>query len=270
MIDKILEEIDSLPPLPKTVIEVNKFRESQSKEISKLIEIIEKDPLIVATLLKMSNSAMFGFRNRVETVGRAVNLLGINFTVSIIICTAIQNILKNKLFVYGIDEDKFMYASTLSIKLVSLWLGEFNPELKEELILPVLLQESAKYVLSNVIYKENKTKEFRSLIAFGMGITEAENKIVGTSTSKVTAKMFKYWKLSDSLIDTIENVDDLESCKPEYLEKSEILQVIKTICSVNNPFCDDNIKKGIEKANEYKLDTSSLKNAIEKVFLENN
>ncbi|MFY4818815.1 HDOD domain-containing protein, partial [Aliarcobacter butzleri] len=60
----ILNKIDSLPPLPKTIIEVEEFRKKPNKEIADLLKIIEKDALIVSTLLKISNSAMFGFRSR--------------------------------------------------------------------------------------------------------------------------------------------------------------------------------------------------------------
>ena len=58
MNDKIIQKIESLPPLPKTVLEVEEFRKKQDKELSELLRIIEKDALIVSTLLKIANSAI--------------------------------------------------------------------------------------------------------------------------------------------------------------------------------------------------------------------
>ena len=66
MTSKILEKIESLPPLPKTIIEIEEFRKKQDKELSELLQIIEKDALIVSTLLKIAKSEMFGFRTKVE------------------------------------------------------------------------------------------------------------------------------------------------------------------------------------------------------------
>ena len=43
--------------------------------MSELFRNYWKDALIVSTLLKISNSAMFGFRSKVETPNRAVSLL---------------------------------------------------------------------------------------------------------------------------------------------------------------------------------------------------
>ncbi len=265
MIDKIIKEISSLPPLPRTVVEINEFKKNNSGELGDLIEIVKKDPLAVSTLLKIVNSAMFGFRNKVETVSKAVNLLGVNFTISITICATVQDVLETKLFVYDIDEDDFMYASNLSTMLVSIWLSSVNHELRDELILPALLQESGKFILATIIENENKTREFKELRKLGKTIAEAENEILGIRTSEVTAKIFKYWKLSESLINTIKHVDDLENCEPQYLEKSRILQVIKTICSVNDTFSNTSMEKGIKKAEEYGLDVDSLKKAIKKL-----
>ena len=62
----IIRKIDSLPPLEQTVLEVLEFHNSENKTPQKLIEIIEKDPLITVTLLKIINSSLFGFRGRIQ------------------------------------------------------------------------------------------------------------------------------------------------------------------------------------------------------------
>ncbi len=65
MTEVLSKKIDSLPPLPKTIIDLEEFKKSPNKDLEVLDKIIEQDPLIVATLLKVSNSAMFGFNNKV-------------------------------------------------------------------------------------------------------------------------------------------------------------------------------------------------------------
>ena len=63
MLENILEKIESLPPLPQTIEEIENFRKKKDKEIDELVRIIEKDALVITTLLKISNSALFGFRD---------------------------------------------------------------------------------------------------------------------------------------------------------------------------------------------------------------
>lgn len=261
----ILQKIESLPPLPKTIIEIEEFRKKQEKEISELLEIIEKDALIISTLLKISNSAMFGFRSKVETPGRAVNLLGINFTISIAIGGTVQNLLMTNLEPYGITTDDFMRISNISSSLASLWLGKIDPNLRDELILPALLQETGKFILADILKSEDRDIEFRNRLNNAENISSVEKEFLGFSTSEITAQIFKHWKLSDKLINIIEHVDNLEKCEQEYKQKAQILDVIKTACSIQNPLSDKSISKALEKASKYGLNVDALEKAIDTI-----
>ncbi|MEV9616157.1 HDOD domain-containing protein [Aliarcobacter butzleri] len=258
----ILNKIDSLPPLPKTIIEVEEFRKKPNKEIADLLKIIEKDALIVSTLLKISNSAMFGFRSRVETPARAVSLLGINFTISIAIAGTVQNLLKSDLEPYGVNVNDFMKASNTASILANLWLSKINLALKEEIVLPALLQETGKFILADYIKQENLSETFRGKVDSGELIEDVERNLLGITTSQVTAQIFRHWKLSDKLVNMIENVDNISNVSDEYKKQTQILEVIKTAAYIKNPLSDENVKKAIEKASKYKLDITSLKNAI--------
>ena len=261
----IVEKIESLPPLPKTIVEIEEYRKKYDKESSELLEIIEKDALIISTLLKISNSAMFGFRSKVETPSRAINLLGINFTVSIAIGGTVQNLLNTNLEPYGISSDDFMRASNLSSTLANLWLSKVDFDLKDELVLPSLLQEAGKFILADILTAENKSDEFKSLVQAGSSIAQAEKQTLGITTSEITAKIFRHWKLSENLIDLIEFVDDIPKCADNVREKAKILDVIKTACDISSPLSSDNVEKAVEKATKYGLNVKALEQAIEKL-----
>lgn len=259
----ILEKIESLPPLPKTIIEIEEFRKKLNKEAIDLLEIIEKDALIISTLLKISNSAMFGFRSKVETPSRAINLLGINFTISIAIGGTVQNLLMTSLEPYAITSDDFMKASNISSTLASLWLSKIDIDLKEEIILPALLQETGKFILSDLILSEKKSDLFKEKIAEGASIEEVEKELLGITTNQITAQIFRHWKLSDNLINMIEHVDDISNANDNFKKKSQILDVIKTACNIKNPLSEENVAKAIKKATIYGFDIKILIKAIE-------
>lgn len=263
--NSILEKIESLPPLPQTIIDIEEFRKKHDKEAVDLLKIIEKDALIISTLLKISNSAMFGFRSKVETPSRAINLLGINFTISIAIGGTVQNLIMTSLEPYGINSDGFMRASNISSTLASLWLSKVDIELKDEIILPALLQEIGKFILSDLLISEQKDGLFRSKLASGLSIEKAEKELLGFTTSEITSKIFGYWKLSENLVNMIEFVDNVENANEKYLTQTQILDVIKTACKVSEPLSDQAIADAIEKATKYGLDVKALKKAIETI-----
>jgi HD-like signal output (HDOD) protein len=206
---------------------------------------------------------MFGFRSKVETPSRAVSLLGINFTISIAIGGTVQNLLMTNLEPYGITSDDFMRASNISSTLANLWLSKIDVDLKEEMLLPALLQETGKFVLADIILSEKKSDLFKSKIDAGEAVESVEKELIGSTTSQITAQIFRHWKLSDNLINMIENVDDVSKASENYKRKSQILDVIKTACNINDPLSDISIEKALNKAATYGFDTSILKNAIQ-------
>ncbi len=263
MFANILEKIESLPPLPQTIIDVEEFRKKENKEIDELIKIIEKDALIITTLLKISNSSLFGFKSKVESISRVVNLLGINFIVYVTISEKMNDILTTDLSSYGISTDDFMNASTASSNLVNLWLSKVDNKLKDEILLASILQEIGKFILSELIISKGLKEVFIQKIQEGIEIPVIEKEFLGITTSQVTAEIFRYWKLDEELISCIEFVDTLEKCKEEYKQKAQILDVIKTAC---NPCCflsEVSIEKAINKATAYNLNVPVLKDSIQ-------
>ncbi|QEZ89527.1 HDOD domain-containing protein [Aliarcobacter cibarius] len=264
MTEKILQKIESLPPLPKTIIEIEEFRKKQDKELNELLKIIEKDALIVSTLLKIANSAMFGFRTKVESPSRALSLLGINFTVSIAIGGSIQNLLSASLKPYGISSDDFMKGSNIASSLANNWLSRFEVEYHDDIVLASFLQEVGKFVLSSIIISDGKEEEFLAKVEES-SVKEAEYEFLETSTAKVTAQIFRHWKLSDNLINLIDSVDDISTVEPEFKQRVQILDVIKTAANVIEPLSDKNIAKALEKAKAYEFDISILKSSIDEL-----
>lgn len=260
----LLRRVESLPPLPRTIILIEEYRRKSEKEISELHDIISKDALIVTNLLKIVNSAMFGFRSKVETPLRAISLLGINFTISVAISASSQKLLVTTLAPYGLTNDNFMNSSNIASVLASLWLGKIDETIKDEIILPALLIDIGKYIIADMILNEQKEKEFKAQIEEGiLSIEEVEKEFLGFSSSYVTAQIFKHWKLSPNLINSIEFVDDINSVSKEFERKAKILSVIKTVANIKEPLSEKSIKEGIIKAKEYGFDTKILAQTIE-------
>jgi HD-like signal output (HDOD) protein len=263
MINKIIEKINDLPPLPETITKIEIFRKKESQEVEELIAILETDPFIVSTLLKVSNSAMFGFRSKVETLGRLINLLGMKFAIFIAINETIQNMLTTDLKPYGITHDDYVKSTRLTSSLINLWISKKDVELKDDLILPALLQQTGLFILSEVIISNNLTEKFQEKLALGTEISEIEKELLGVTTSLVTAEIFKHWKLSENLIQTIEYVDELNKCDEEFLKKAQILHIAKILCNPKEPFSTIQIAKALRKAKEFNFGETILKKSIE-------
>jgi HD-like signal output (HDOD) protein len=261
----IIDKIDSLPPLPKSILELEEFRKMSNKEPLDLLKIIEKDPLIITTVLRVANSAMFGFVSEVDTPSRAISLLGVNFTISIALGSVIQNLVKSNLSAYGVSTDDFIFSSNLASNLVNTWVSKISFDLKEDLLLPAFLQETGKFVIAEVIEEEGKTKEFLAQLEVKQNTSKVEKEFLGYSCARVTANIFKHWKLSHNLIFSIGFVEDVDYCPKDFIKKVQILEIIKILCDIKNPLSDGNIEKALAKAKEYNLDVEPLLQSIDSI-----
>ena len=265
MNNSLIEKIDSLPPLPKSVIELEEFRKSLDKEPLDLLKIIEQDPLIITTLLKVANSAMFGFRHAVESPSRAINLLGVNFTISIALGSIVQDVIKSNLDSYKVSTDDFMFVSNLASNLVNSWVGAISFDLKEELLLPAFLQETGKFIISELINESGKVSQFHAALDGEKELSTLEEEFTGFSCAKITANIFKHWKLSHNLIFAIGFVGDLKNCPEEFKQKVQILEIIKILSDITAPLSEENIIKALAKAKEYQLDCGLLEKSIKTI-----
>lgn len=264
MINYISKKIDALPPLPKTVMELQEFKRKDVQEISELLKILEKDPLIMATLLKVANSAMFGFRHKVETTKKAVELIGVNFTLSIAFGSAVKSTLNTNLDAYGLSSDQFLDLANMSSNLLNKWVGAWDYKLKEELLLPVFLQETGQFVLSDLAKEYKITNNFYEAIKKDFTkIAEIEKQLFTMNSAEVTASIFEQWKLKEELIAIIRAVNDISKCDPKYLKHAQVLSVVKVLCNPIEPLSSKAVEKSIDMAKEFKLDIKSLEKAIE-------
>lgn len=241
----IEKEIDSLPPLPETVIEVNKFKLKKDKEVEELIKILEKDPLVVSNVLKLANSAMFGFRNPIETFNRAVNMIGMNMAISLTLSIHILNKLPMDLKCYGFNREDFINNINDSTAIIKQWVAKTDKRLTETIVLPALIMEIGKFVISNFINKMHKTQEFKNYLETH-SIKETEEFFLNQTSYDVTSKIFKHWNISENLINMIEFVDNINNCPEEDRENSKYLKIFSLILNMKT-YKDESIKSEIEK-----------------------
>jgi len=261
----LIERIESLPELPNSIIELDDFRKLNDSDPEKLISIIKEDPLMVTTILRIANSSMFGFRSKIDTLSRAINLLGVNFTISIAIGTIVQDTIKCNLNAYEIDNQKFIELSALASKIINTWISSIDFDLKEELLLPAFLQETGKFIISDLVQHNDSTSDFQKSLKTTSTISKCEEEFTGFTCSRITANIFRHWSLSHNLIFSIGFVEDLEACPKNYKKHSQILEIVKILTDLRAPLSDENIQKALTKANEYGFNEEHLQNSIDAI-----
>lgn len=102
MKSSIVNSIQSLPPLSKTIININTVYADEEASIHDMEKVVESDPMIIANLLKAANSPLYGFAKEINKPSQAVALFGMSMTRSIALSNAIRKLLNVDMQPYGV------------------------------------------------------------------------------------------------------------------------------------------------------------------------
>jgi len=252
---KIVENIEELPALSKTILDTLDFSTKTNKTAEELIDIISTDPLITVTLLKTINSAMFGFRNEVDTIENLIYLMGIDFTISMILSNNLEDSLKIDISAYGLDQNQFKEFTALKLKFISSWLRKENPQLLNKIYLPLILQDLGKFIISQELNKDNKISSFLSDIKKDpLNIDKIERNYYNCTSNDVTILILEHWRLNQNIINTLNG---------EYKEINTILKLINTIFNIIRPLDEKMIQISLKQADNLDIDVELLKKEIE-------
>ena len=266
MKSSLVDSIKSLPALPKTIVEMQQVCADPESGINDLVKVVEKDPMIVANLLKAANSPLYCFGREIKTVAQAVSLFGMSMTRSIAIGNSVRQLLNVDMEPYGISSEKFADISNQQAILMHGWYGKIDKKKMEDLFLAAFLQETGKIIIASDIIKEDLLYNFKSEIETSNNIAQVEFSYVEETTATVTAAIFEHWKFDSEFVEMIRFADSFQKAPEEAKEYATALNIVKTIAPVNSPFTEKSITFGLRKAMDAGYDHEMLEDVIDSVI----
>lgn len=258
----IIESIKSLPPLSTTIIEINRIYADESATIKDMAEAIEQDPMIVANILKIANSPLYGFGREIKSVMQAVTLFGMSLTRSIAVGNSIRKLLNVDMQPYCITSDEFAHISSLQAALILNWYKKIDKHKAEELYLAALLQEMGKILIASQVIQEDEAVSFASEIETSYNIALVEKTYVESTSAEVTAMIFEHWGFDTHFISMIRYSDDPSLAPDDIKEYATALNIVKTAISVNKPFSEISLNIALRMADDAHYDVSLLEESI--------
>lgn len=265
MKSSMINSIKSLPPLPKTVIDMQRVCNDPDSSIGDLVKTIEGDPMIVANLLKAANSPLYSLRREINNVSQAVSLFGMSMTRSIGLGNSVRKLLNVDMEPYGVSSERFAEISSLQAVLSHKWFSQIDKTKSDKLFLASFLQETGKIVIASDIIQEELVTNFKSDIEVAVDISSVERSYVEASTAEVTAEIFAHWNFDREFVQMISFSDTPHKAPDEIKELSMVLNIIKTIIPINDPLSERSILQGLKKAEEAGFDVVKLQKAIDAI-----
>jgi putative nucleotidyltransferase with HDIG domain len=221
-VKKKLRKLEGLPTLPPIVQRLNVMIEDEKTSIHQIADLIEKDQVITTKILRLANSAFYGFPKKVSTVQNALMLLGINVVKVLIITSSIFDIIYK--------EDVGLWEHSVGVAACSRILAE-RLELKEpqEVATAGLLHDLGR-IIQKVVFREDYEK-IMELVKNGKDALQAEKEILGIDHAEMGSFLMRTWNLPDRLIEAVGAHHELERAK-EFKKEAAIVHLSDVLVHV--------------------------------------
>lgn len=201
-LQKIVEGVNDLPSLPHVVIRVMELTEDQNSTAQDINSALSQDQGMTAKVLKLANSAYYGFSRRISSVTDAVVLLGFRTIRSIVMAASVSDILSKEIEGYALAQGELWQHSQATAIAARMIARETKFGSFEVAYTAALLHDIGKVILNTHLseaYNEVVEKVNNESIPF----MEAEDQILGFNHAEVGAKVAEIWNLPEELVEAI-------------------------------------------------------------------
>jgi HD-like signal output (HDOD) protein len=194
---QIIKEVEGLLSLPEAVISANQLLNSRSATARQVGEVISHDPALSAQLLKLVNSAFYGFSSPIDTISRAVTVIGNRELRSLILSASVATVF-DRITPQLIDMDDFWHRSVYA-GLVAKRLAENRVKGKREtLFITGLLHDIGKIVLFTHL-PERASEILAQAADTGLPLHQIEQERLNFTTAELGAELLESWNLGENL-----------------------------------------------------------------------
>jgi putative nucleotidyltransferase with HDIG domain len=198
--DKV-QTIIQLPALPAVAAEVVEMVENPKTSASKLGKVIETDQGLTSKVLKIANSAFYGFPKQIATVDFAIIVLGFDALKEIVISISLVSALQNKgntSFDARGFWDHSIYSGVIARRLAR----DLGYRVSGEVFVGGLLHDMGVAVLHQHFQNEYK-HILEEVKTSDVPFLEAEQNILGVTHAEIGGWLAERWNFPVHLVEAI-------------------------------------------------------------------
>lgn len=199
---KKLDGIKDIPTLPTIVLELNKLLRDPDTSIQTVCDTIEKDQAITLKILKLVNSAFYGFKSKISDLRNAVALLGYNAVRNAIVSLSVINSFPKRVTLMDFDISQF-WKHSLAVAVSSKNIAQLSKkESPDNCFVGGLLHDTGKVIMAQY-FPELFEVVWSTLQNNEISFYESEQKTLPIDHTKVGAHLANKWQLPQGLVDAI-------------------------------------------------------------------
>lgn len=210
-LDELVSKAEDLFVLPDSVTRLKACMDDEASSIEDIGDIIAFDPSLATQLLRVANSALYRFPNKIDTITRAIQVVGTRSTYDLALAYGVSQAFSE---VDGqiIDLDKFWEQSVSCGLLAKYFTDMRNIREPERAFVSGLLHNIGELVVVSLMPEAAKRCQ-----AFNARVSPSELQfgVLGFTYNTLSAKLIEKWGIPETIYKPIERIHDDEGEFPE-------------------------------------------------------
>ncbi len=210
-VDELVSKAEDLFVLPDSVTRLKSCMDDEASSIDDIGDIIAFDPSLATQLLRVANSALYRFPNKIDTITRAIQVVGTRSTYDLALAYGVSQAFSE---VDGqiIDLDKFWEQSVSCGLLAKYFTDMRNIREPERAFVSGLLHNIGELVVVSLMPEAaTRCQAFNARVA----PAELQFGVLGFTYNTVSAKLIEKWGIPETIYKPIERIHEEDGEFPE-------------------------------------------------------
>jgi len=197
-----LDRIKEIPTLPSIVFELNRLLQDPDTSVARISQTIEKDQAMAIKILKLVNSAFYGFKSKVSDIRSAVIMLGFNAVRNAIVSVSVIEAFAKKIKLQDFDITDF-WKHSLAVAVTSKSISyKTRINSPDNCFVGGLLHDVGKVIMAQY-FQDLFASVWNASRQEAITFHEAEKKLVPANHAVIGAHLASRWQFPQGLTEAI-------------------------------------------------------------------
>lgn len=190
---ELVAYVDRLATLPDVYLKVRAALDDPNVSIPEVADVITTDPSLTAALLRLANSAFYGYARKIESITRAVSLIGLEQVHDLVLATSVTALFAG-IRPQRMDMARF-WRDSVRRGLLAREVARLSQAMSPERLFVAGLLADAGHLVMYVAVPDLMAMVLDAPIQEGDTLPEIERNIIGCDFAEVGAALAARWQL---------------------------------------------------------------------------
>lgn len=226
-------EVESLLALPDVVLRLNKLLNTPEANTQEISSVVELDPGLSSSVLRLANSAIFGQHGKVGSVARAITLIGQKSLRNLVLATSVTKV--------------FSHIPSEFVDMASFWDNSITSGVSAQLLGRLVHRHDTEslfltgllHAVGRLVFYMRRPDQYRTMLSQmpenDQQVTTAELQTFGFTFAELGAALLSNWSLPAHICTAVQYQLAPHSAPDEHAREVAIIHIANDIAASLSP-----------------------------------